>query len=243
VQTPNKLQLGCAAADPGAAVRHPGDQITSSFLMVVGLRRPPTQHVEVRHRQLRGLARAGSISRLTASAISRVRLAVRHAHLAGSVGKLASVPLTPLTSPRRCSAELQISGASWAAPGRGNSSSPTITESTLMRTSDQFGAILLKVLPDGFAGAPGDVAPHQARRRELQRRHQVQRQPALGIATSSPRRQRAQYANLVRARIAGCRRISRTAAVVYPNDVTPIIRISCSRWVKNAARGIALAAW
>src|SRR5207244_302529 len=118
----------------------------------------------------------------------------------------------------------------------------TITEATLMRTPDQFGAVVLKALPDGSQVRLRDVARIALGAESFAVDDQYNGQPAsaLGIQLATGANALA-TANAVRARIDELKPFfPHGLQVVYPNDVTPFIKISIQEVVKTLLEGIAL---
>ncbi|HVZ44891.1 MAG TPA: efflux RND transporter permease subunit [Ramlibacter sp.] len=118
----------------------------------------------------------------------------------------------------------------------------TITESTLMRTPEQFGAVLLKALPDGSQVRLRDVSRIAlgAESFAVDDQYNGQAASALGIQLATGANALA-TAKAVRARIDQLQPYFPPGLeVVYPNDVTPFIQISMQEVVKTLFEGIAL---
>ncbi|HZV67254.1 MAG TPA: efflux RND transporter permease subunit, partial [Telluria sp.] len=120
--------------------------------------------------------------------------------------------------------------------------SATITESTLLRTPEDFGAILLKVLPDGSQVRLRDVARINLGPESYAVDNKYGTEPAMGIAIQlAPGANALNTANAIRARIDELKPyFPHGVQVVYPNDVTPFVKISIEEVVKTLFEGIAL---
>ncbi|MDB5955851.1 efflux RND transporter permease subunit [Ramlibacter sp.] len=118
----------------------------------------------------------------------------------------------------------------------------TITESTLLRTPQQFGAIVLKALPDGSQVRLRDVARIALGAESFAIDNRYDAQPASGIGIQLATGANAlATASAVRARIAQLQpSFPPGLEVVYPNDVTPFIQVSIDEVVKTLLEGIAL---
>jgi multidrug efflux pump len=118
----------------------------------------------------------------------------------------------------------------------------TITESTLFTTPEQFGAILLKVLPDGSQVRLRDVARIALGPETFNIDNRYNGVPATAIGIQLATGANAlNTANAVRAQIAQLTPyFPHGLKVVYPNDVTPFIKISMLEVVKTLLEGIAL---
>ncbi|MDB5962489.1 MAG: multidrug efflux transporter permease [Massilia sp.] len=120
--------------------------------------------------------------------------------------------------------------------------SATITESTLLRTPGQFGNILLKVLPDGAQVRLHDVARIALGAESFNVDNKYNGQPASGIGIQlAPNANALDTANAIRSRIAELQPFfPHGLKVVYPNDVTPFVKISIEDVVKTLLEGIVL---
>jgi hydrophobe/amphiphile efflux-1 (HAE1) family protein len=120
--------------------------------------------------------------------------------------------------------------------------SATITESTLLRTPEQFGNILLKVMPDGAQVRLRDVSRIALGAENFNIDNKYNGQPASGIGIQlAPNANALNTANAVRARIAELQPFfPHGLKVVYPNDVTPFVKISIEDVVKTLLEGIVL---
>ena len=131
-------------------------------------------------------------------------------------------------------------GGSPSVPGQ--TLSATITQATLLRTPEQFGRILLKVLPDGARVRLADVArialgPENY---NVDVRYNGKSASGLGIQLA-PGANALATAEAVRARLIELAPyFPRGLRVVYPNDVTPFIEVSIHEVVKTLIEGIIL---
>jgi multidrug efflux pump len=159
--------------------------------------------------------------------------------------KLNSYGLTPLdVTTAVMSQNVQVSGGQLGGtPAVPNQQlTATITEATLLRTPEQFGAILLKVLPDGSQVRMRDVARINLGAENFNVDTRYNGQPASGIAIQLATGANAlATANAVRARIDELSKFFPPGLkVVYPNDSTPFIKASIIDVVKTLVEGIAL---
>src|ERR1700687_3829341 len=163
VQVQNKLQL--AVPQLPTAVQQSGIRVTkstNSFLMVAGfistnnsmskfdIANYVVSHVQDPISRVNGV---GTLSVFGSQYAMRIWL---------DLNKLNAYALTPLDVTAALQAQnVQISGGQLGGvPAVANQQlNATITEATLLRTPDEFGAILLKVLPDGSQASSRDVAP------------------------------------------------------------------------------------
>jgi multidrug efflux pump len=120
--------------------------------------------------------------------------------------------------------------------------SATITESTLLRTPQQFADILLKVMPDGAQVRLGNVARIALGAESFNIDNKYNGQPASGIGIQlAPNANALDTANAIRARIKELQPFfPHGLKVVYPNDVTPFVKISIEDVVKTLFEGIVL---
>ena len=159
--------------------------------------------------------------------------------------KLTNYALTPLDVTSAIQSQnVQVSGGQLGgmpAPGT-QQLNATITEATLLRTPQEFGAILLKVLPDGSQVRLRDVARVELGAENFNVDNKYNGQPAAGIGIQLATGANAlNTANAVRARVAQLSKyFPQGLSVVYPNDVTPFITASITEVVKTLLEGIAL---
>jgi len=159
--------------------------------------------------------------------------------------KLTNYQLTPLDVTAAIQSQnVQVSGGQLGgnpAPAT-QQLNATITEATLLRTPQDFGAILLKVLPDGSQVRLRDVARIELGPESFNVDNKYNGQPAAGIGIQLATGANAlNTANAVRARVAQLSKyFPQGLSVVYPNDVTPFITASITEVVKTLLEGIAL---
>ncbi|MGJ7509740.1 efflux RND transporter permease subunit [Variovorax sp. GT1P44] len=159
--------------------------------------------------------------------------------------KLYSYALTPVdVNTAVTNQNVQVSGGQLGgAPAVGNQQlTATITAATLLRTPEEFGAILLKVMPDGSQVRLRDVARIDLGAENFAVDTRYDGKPAAGIAVQLGTGANAlQTATAVRARIEELSRYFPPGLkVVYPNDSTPFIKESIKEVVKTLFEGIAL---
>lgn len=159
--------------------------------------------------------------------------------------KLNSYSLTPsdLTAALQ-NQNVQISGGQLGGTPsvQGQQLNATITESTLLRTPEDFGKVLLKVLPDGSQVRLRDVAHINLGAESFNVDNKYNVQPASGIGIQlAPGGNALLTANAIRARIKELEPyFPHGLKVVYPNDVTPFIKVSIDEVVKTLLEGIVL---
>src|SRR6267142_2298110 len=159
--------------------------------------------------------------------------------------KLTNYQLTPLDVTSAIQSQnVQVSGGQLGgnpAPAT-QQLNATITEATLLRTPQEFGAILLKVLPDGSQVRLRDVARIELGPESFNVDNKYNGQPAAGVGIQLATGANAlNTANAVRAKLAQLSKyFPQGLAVVYPNDVTPFITASITEVVKTLLEGIAL---
>jgi hydrophobe/amphiphile efflux-1 (HAE1) family protein len=246
VQVQNKLQL--AVPQLPAQVQQSGIRVTkstSSFLMLVGF--------YSRDRSMSKFDIANYLVSHVQDPISRID-GVGNFNVFGSQyamriwldpGKLNSFGLAPLDVTTALQGQnVQISGGQLGGtPAVANQQlTATITEATLMRTPEQFGAVLLKALPDGSQVRLRDVARVALGAESFAVDTLYNGQPASGIGIQLATGANAlATANAVRARIAQLKPYFPPGLeVVYPNDTTPFIQISIQEVVKTLLEGIVL---
>ncbi|MGI4813163.1 MAG: efflux RND transporter permease subunit [Janthinobacterium lividum] len=159
--------------------------------------------------------------------------------------KLNSYSLTPSDVSAAVSAQnVQIAagqlGGTPSVPGQQLTAS--ITEKTRLQTPEQFGAILLKVNPDGSQVRLRDVSRIELGGESYNFNTRYNGQPAAGFGIQLATGANAlQTANAVRARIAQLQQYFPPGMVVkYPYDTTPFVRISIEEVVKTLFEGIVL---
>jgi multidrug efflux pump len=120
--------------------------------------------------------------------------------------------------------------------------SATITESTLLRTPEEFGRILLKVNPDGSQVRLSDVARIALGAENYNTDTKYNGQAAAGIGFQlAPGANALKTADAIRARITELQPYFPPGIrVVYPYDTTPFVRISIIEVVKTLLEGIVL---
>jgi hydrophobe/amphiphile efflux-1 (HAE1) family protein len=246
VQVQNKLQL--AVPTLPAQVQQAGVRVTkssSAFLMVIGfvsadnsmskfdLANYVVSNVQDPLSRVNGV---GNLSVFGTQYAMRIWL---------DVAKLNGFALAPLdVTAALQNQNVQISGGQLGGTPAvaGQQLTAAITESTLLRTPADFGAILLKVQPDGSQVRLRDVARIGLGAESFNVDNKYGSQAATGIAIQlAPGANALQTATLVRARIAELQPyFPHGVQVVYPNDVTPFIKISIQEVVKTLLEGIAL---
>jgi hydrophobe/amphiphile efflux-1 (HAE1) family protein len=246
VQVQNKLQL--AVPQLPTAVQQSGIRVTkstNSFLMVVGfissnnsmskfdIANYVVSHVQDPISRVNGV---GTLSVFGSQYAMRIWL---------DLNKLNAYALTPLDVTAALQAQnVQISGGQLGGtPSVSNQQlNATITEATLLRPPDEFGAILLKALPDGSQVRLRDVARIALGAESFAIDNKYNGQPASGIGIQLATGANAlNTANAVRAQIDQLKPYFPAGLeVVYPNDSTPFIKVSIQEVVKTLLEGIAL---
>jgi hydrophobe/amphiphile efflux-1 (HAE1) family protein len=246
VQVQNKLQL--AVPQLPAQVQQSGIRVTkstSSFLMVVGfysrdhsMTKFDIANFVVSHLQdpISRIDGVGNFNVFGTQYAMRIWL---------DPNKLNSLGLAPLDVTTALEGQnVQISGGQLGGtPAVSNQQlTATITEATLLRTPEQFGAIVLKALPDGSQVRVRDVARIALGAENFAVDTKYNSQPASGIGIQLATGANAlATANAVRARIEQLKPYFPPGLeVVYPNDVTPFIKISIQEVVKTLLEGIVL---
>jgi multidrug efflux pump len=246
VQVQNKLAL--AVPTLPAQVQQSGVRVTkstNSFLMVIGfvssdnsmnkfdLANYVVSNVQDPLSRVNGV---GNLSVFGTQYAMRVWL---------DAAKLNDYALAPLDITAALQNQnVQISGGQLGGTPsvKGQQLTAAITEATLLRTPADFGAILLKVLPDGSQVRLRDVARINLGAESFNVDNKYDTQAATGIAIQlAPGANALQTATAIRARIAELQPyFPHGVQVVYPNDVTPFIKISIEEVVKTLFEGIAL---
>ena len=246
VQVQNKLQLAVPLLPQ--QVQQTGVRVTKStnaFLMFVGfistdhsmskfdIANYVVSHVQDPISRVNGV---GNFNVLGTQYAMRVWL---------DLDKLNAYALTPIDVSNALLAQnVQISGGQLGGtPAVSNQQlTATITEATLLRTPEQFGAVVLKALPDGSQVRLGDVARVALGAENFVIDNKYNGQPASGIGIQLATGANAlATAQAVRAKIDALKPYFPPGlAVVYPNDTTPFIKISIQEVVKTLLIGIAL---
>ncbi|HYR35074.1 MAG TPA: efflux RND transporter permease subunit [Burkholderiales bacterium] len=246
VQVQNKLQLAVPLLPP--QVTQSGIRVTkstSSFLMVIGF--------VSSDKNMSKFDIANYIVSNVVDPISRIN-GVGNLNIFGTqyamriwldAVKLTNYQLTPLDVTSAIQSQnVQVSGGQLGAnPAPATQQlNAAITEATLLRTPQDFAAILLKVLPDGSQVLLGDVARIELGPESFNVDNKYNGQPAAGIGIQLATGANAlNTANAVRAKLAQLSKyFPQGLAVVYPNDVTPFITASITEVVKTLLEGIAL---
>jgi multidrug efflux pump len=246
VQVQNKLQLAVPLLP--AQVQQAGVRVTKStnaFLMFVGfistdnsMSKFDIANYVVSHLQdpISRVTGVGNFNVLGTQYAMRIWL---------DLNKLNNYALTPLdVSAALLAQNVQISGGQLGGtPAVANQQlTATITEATLLSTPEQFGAIVLKALPDGSQVRLRDVARIALGAENFVIDNKYNGVPASAIGIQLATGANAlDTANAVRAKVAELTPYFPPGLkVVYPNDVTPFIKISISEVVKTLLEGIVL---
>jgi hydrophobe/amphiphile efflux-1 (HAE1) family protein len=246
VQVQNKLQL--AVPQLPQQVQQSGIRVTkssSSFLMVVGfysrdhsMSKFDIANYVVSHVQdpLSRVDGVGSMNVFGSQYAMRIWL---------DPARLNGFGLTPLDVLAAVQGQnVQVSGGQLGGTPAvaGQQLTATINESTLLRTPEQFGAIVLKALPDGSQVRVRDVARIALGAESFAIDNRYNGQPASGIGIQLATGANAlATAKAVRARIAQLQpNFPPGLEVAYPNDVTPFIQVSIEEVVKTLLEGMAL---
>jgi multidrug efflux pump len=246
VQVQNKLQLAVPLLP--AQVQQSGVRVTKStnaFLMFVGfistdnsMTKFDIANYVVSHIQ-DPISRVNGVGNLN---VNGTQYAMR---IWLDLNKLNNYALTPLdVSAALLAQNVQISGGQLGGtPAVANQQlTATITEATLLSTPDQFGAIVLKALPDGSQVRLRDVARIALGAETFIIDNKYNGLPASAIGIQLATGANAlNTASAVRAKVAELRPYFPPGLKdVYPNDVTPFIKISIQEVVKTLLEGIAL---
>jgi hydrophobe/amphiphile efflux-1 (HAE1) family protein len=246
VQVQNKLQL--AVPTLPAQVQQAGVKVTkstSSFLMVIGFVSTDNSmnKFDIANYVVSNIQ--DPVSRINGVGTLNVFGSQYAMRIWLNPAKLNGFALAPLDVTAALQAQnVQISGGQLG----GTPSVPdqqlnaTITESTLLRTPADFGNILLKVLPDGSQVRLRDVANIELGAESFNVDNKYNGQAASGIGIQlAPGANALATADAVRARIAELAPyFPHGLKVVYPNDVTPFVKISIGEVVKTLLEGIVL---
>ncbi len=246
VQVQNKLQLAVPLLPQ--TVQQSGVRVTKStnaFLMFVGfistdnsmskfdIANYVVSHVQDPLSRVNGV---GNLNVLGTQYAMRIWL---------DLNKLNNYALTPLdVSAALLAQNVQISGGQLGGtPAVANQQlTATITEATLLSTPDQFGAIVLRALPDGSQVRLRDVARIALGAESFAIDNKYNGVPASAIGIQLATGANAlDTANAVRAKVADLTPYFPPGLkVVYPNDVTPFIKVSIQEVVKTLLEGIVL---
>ena len=246
VQVQNKLQL--ATASLPQQVQQSGIRVTkstNSFLMVVGfvstdnsMSKFDIANYVVSNLQdpISRIDGVGNMSVFGSQYAMRIWL---------DSNKLNSFNLTPLDVTAALQTQnVQVSGGQLGGtPAVATQQiNATITERTLLRTPEEFGNVLLKVLPDGSQVRLRDVARVNLGAESFNVDTKYNGQPASGIGIQLATGANAlATANAIRARITQLQAyFPHGLQAVYPNDTTPFIKISIIEVVKTLVEGIVL---
>ena len=246
VQVQNKLQLATPLLP--APVQQSGVQVTkstNSFLMVVGFVSADNSmnKFDISNYVVSNIQ--GPLSRINGVGNMNVFGTQYAMRIWLDLAKLNSYALAPLDITAALAAQnVQISGGQLgAAPAvPGQQINATITESTLLRTPADFGNILLKVLPDGSQIRLRDVARIGLGPENYNVDNKYNGAPASGIGIQlAPGGNALQTAKDIRAELQQLAPyFPHGLKVVYPNDVTPFVKISIEEVVKTLIEGIVL---
>jgi len=246
VQVQNKLQLALPLLP--SQVQQTGVRVTkstSAFLMVVGF-------VSRDHRMSK-FDIADFVASTIQDPLSRIN-GVGNLNVFGSqyamriwldLSKLNSFALTPsdVTSALQGQNVQVAAGQIGGTPATADQPlAATITESTLLRTPDDFGSVVLKAQQSGGLVLLRDVARIVRGAENFNVDNKYNGEPASGIGIQlAPGANALDTAAAIRARIRELQPVFPPGLeVVYPNDVTPFIRISIEEVVKTLLEGIAL---
>ncbi|TQK07361.1 efflux RND transporter permease subunit [Herbaspirillum sp. SJZ107] len=246
VQVQNKLQL--AIPQLPTQVQQSGVRVTKSspsFLMVIGF-------VSTNHSMSKYDIANFLVSKVQ-DPISRVN-GVGDLNVYGTqyamriwldLSKLNSFQLNPTDVTAALTAQnVQVSaGQLGGLPAVGNPQvAATITQATLLRTVEDFGAVVLKTQQNGALVRLRDVARIERGPENFIVDNRYNGEPASGLGIQlAPGANALETAELVRARIAELQPVFPAGLkVVYPNDVTPFIQVSIHEVVKTLLEGIVL---
>jgi len=246
VQVQNKLQLALPLLP--AQVQQSGVRVTkssSSFLMVIGF--VSTDHSMSKYDIANFLA-----SRIQ-DPLSRIE-GVGDLNVFGTqyamrvwldLSRLNSFALNPTDVTLALQAQnVQVSaGQIGGLPSTNNPQlAATITGSTLLRTPEDFGAVVLKSQQNGGIVRLRDVARIERGPENFVVDNRYNGEPSSGLGVQlAPGANALQTAKLIRARIAELESVfPKGLKVVYPNDVTPFIQVSIEEVVKTLLEGILL---
>jgi multidrug efflux pump len=246
VQVQNKLQLAMPSLP--ASVQQSGVRVTKSssdFLMVVGF--------VSRDHSMSKFDIADFVASKIQDPLSRID-GVGNVNVFGTqyamriwldLSKLNAFQLNPTDVTAALQAQnVQVSAGQLGGPpaAANQQLAATITESTLLRTPEDFGNVVLKSQQSGGQVLLKDVARIVRGAENFNADNRYNLQPASGVGIQlAPGANALDTAEKVRARIAELHSIfPHGLEVVYPNDVTPFIKVSIEEVVKTLIEGIVL---
>jgi hydrophobe/amphiphile efflux-1 (HAE1) family protein len=246
VQVQNKLQLAVPLLP--AQVQQSGIQVTkstNSFLMVIGFDSTDNSMNKFDIANYIVSNVQGPISRINGVGNMNVFGTQYAMRIWLDSDKLNSYAMTPIdVTTALQNQNVQISGGQLgAAPTTPTQQlNATITESTLLRTPDDFGNILLKVLPNGSQIRLRDVSRIALGPENYNVDNKYNGGPASGIGIQlAPGGNALQTANAIRARMKQLEPyFPHGLKTVYPNDITPFVKISIEEVIKTLLEGIVL---
>ncbi len=246
VQVQNKLQL--ATPELPAAVQQAGIKVTKStngYLLIAGvissdqnMTKYDIANYLVSHLQdpVSRINGVGAVNVFGTQYAMRIWL---------DASKLNSYGLTPVDVGSAISMQnVQVAGGQLGGTPAPTAQrlTATITEATLLRTSEEFGNILLKVNQNGSQVRVRDVARVERGAETYFIDSHYAGQAASGIGVQlEPGANALATANAVRAKIEQLRPyFPKGLEIVYPYDTTPFIKISITEVVKTLFEGIVL---
>ena len=246
VQTQNKLQLATPLLPQ--AVQQAGVKVTKSsngFLLAAAfvssdqsMSRYEIADYIVSHLQ-------DPVSRLDGVGVAGVFGTQFAMRIWLDLSKLNSYGLTPVDVSNAIVAQnVQVAGGQLGGTpaASGQQLTATITESTLLRTADEFGKVLLKVNPDSSQVRLRDVARIERGAETYFIDSLYNGQAASGLTIQlAPGANALQTADSVRATIEQMKpSFPPGLTVYYPYDTTPFVRLSIEEVVKTLFEGIVL---
>src|ERR1700693_1916466 len=246
VQVQNKLQLAVPLLP--AQVQQSGVQVTkstNSFLMVIGFESTDNSMNKFDIANYIVSNVQGPISRLNGVGNMNVFGTQYAMRIWLDSDKLNNYALTPIDITTALQNQnVQISGGQLgAAPTIPTQQlNATITEPTLLRTPEEFGNVLLKVLPNGAQIRLRDVSRIALGPENYNVDNKYNGSPAAGMGIQlAPGGNALQTANAIRARIKELEPyFPHGLKTVYPNDITPFVKISIEEVIKTLLEGIVL---
>jgi multidrug efflux pump len=246
VQVQNKLQLAMPLLP--AQVQQSGVRVTkssSSFLMVIGF--VSTNHSMSKYDIANFLASKiqDPLSRIEGVGDLNVYGTQYAMRVWLDLSKLNAFALNPMDVTTALQAQnVQVSaGQIGGLPGTGKQQlAATITGSTLLRTPEDFGAVVLKSQQNGGLVRLRDVARIERGPENFIVDNRYNGEPSSGLGVQlAPGANALATAKLIRARLEELKTVFPPGLkVVYPNDVTPFIRVSIEEVVKTLFEGIVL---